>query len=61
MTDEQKQKYKNNRKQFIENMTDEERQKYKEAINKRDGDRYNKMTCFLFSNFLSINFSFFLF
>ena len=44
MTDEQKQKYKNNRKQFIENMTDEERQKYKEAINKRDRDRYNKMT-----------------
>ena len=44
MTDEQKQKYKNNQKQFIENMTDEERQKYKEAINKRDRDRYNKMT-----------------
>ena len=40
MTDEQK--YKNNRKQYIENMTDEERQKYKEAINKRH--RYNKMT-----------------
>ena len=31
MTDEQKQKYKNNQKQYIENMTDEERQKYKEA------------------------------
>ena len=44
MTDEQKQKYKNNRKQYIENMTDEERQKYKEAKNKRDRDRYNKMT-----------------
>ena len=44
MTDEQKQKYKNNRKQFIENMADEERQKYKEAINKRDRARYNKMT-----------------
>ena len=44
MTDEQKQKYKNNRKQFIENMTGEERQKYKEAINKCDRDRYNKMT-----------------
>ena len=25
-------------------MTDEERRKYKEAINKRDRDRYNKMT-----------------
>ena len=44
MTDEQKQKYKNNRKLYIENMTDEERQKYKEAKNKRDRDRYNKMT-----------------
>ena len=43
-TDEQKQKYKNNRKQYIENMTDEERQKYKKAKNKRDRDRYNKMT-----------------
>ena len=38
MTDEQKQKYKNIRKQYIENMTDEERQKYKEAKNKRDRD-----------------------
>ena len=36
MTDEQKQKYKSNRKQYIENMTDEERQKYKKAKNKRD-------------------------
>ena len=44
MTDEPKQKYKNNRKQYIENMTDEERQKYKKAKNKRDRDRYNKMT-----------------
>ena len=44
MTDEQKRKYKNNRKQYIEKMTDEERQKYKEAKNKRDRDRYNKMT-----------------
>ena len=44
MTDEQKQKYKNNRKQYIEKMTDGERQKYKEAKNKRDRDRYNKMT-----------------
>ena len=44
MTDDQKQKYKNNRKQYIENMTDEERQKYKKAKNKRDRDRYNKMT-----------------
>ena len=44
MTDDEKQKYKNNRKQYIENMTDEERQKYKEAKNKRDRDRYNKMT-----------------
>ena len=25
-------------------MTDEERQKYKKAKNKRDRDRYNKMT-----------------
>ena len=25
-------------------MTDEERQKYKEAKNKRDRDRYNKLT-----------------
>ena len=25
-------------------MTDEEKQKYKEAKNKRDRDRYNKMT-----------------
>ena len=31
MTDEQKQKYKNNRKQYIENMTDEERQKHKKS------------------------------
>ena len=38
MTAEQKQKYKNIRKQYIENMTDEERQKYKEAKNKRDRD-----------------------
>ena len=44
MTDEQKQKYKNNRKQYIENMTDEERQKYKKGKNKCDRDRYNKMT-----------------
>ena len=43
-TDEQNQKYKNIRKQYIENMTDEERQKYKKAKNKRDRDRYNKMT-----------------
>ena len=44
MTDEQKQKYKNNQKQYKENMTDKEKQKYKEAKNKRDRDRYNKMT-----------------
>ena len=44
MTDEQKQKYKNNQKQYKENMTDEEKQKYKEAKNKCDRDRYNKMT-----------------
>ena len=44
MTDEQKQKYTNNQKQYKENMTDEEKQKYKEAKNKRDGDRYNKIT-----------------
>ena len=44
MTDEQKQKYKNNRKQYTENMTDEQKQKYKEDKNKRDRDRYNKMT-----------------
>ena len=44
MTDEQKQKYRNNQKQYKENMTDEERQKYKEAKNKHDRDRYNKMT-----------------
>ena len=30
MTDEQKQKYKNNRKQYTKNMTDEERQKIKD-------------------------------
>ena len=30
MTDEQKQKYKNNRKQYRENMNDEERQKIKD-------------------------------
>ena len=29
MTDEQKQKYKNNRKQYIEKMTDEEKQKHR--------------------------------
>ena len=44
MTDEQKQKYKNNQKQYKENMTDEEKQKYKEAQNRRDRDRYNQMT-----------------
>ena len=44
MTDEQKQKCKNNQKQYKENMTDEEKQKYKEAKNKRDRDRYNKIT-----------------
>ena len=44
MTDEQKQEYKNNQKQYKGNMADEERQKYKEAKNKRDRDRYNKMT-----------------
>ena len=44
MTDVQKQKYKNNQKQYKEIMTDEEKQKYKEAKNKRDRDRYNKMT-----------------
>ena len=43
MTYEQKQKYKN-QKQYKENMIDEEKQKYKEAKNKRDRDRYNKMT-----------------
>ena len=30
MTDEQKQKYKNNQKQYKENMTDEEKQKIKD-------------------------------
>ena len=30
MTDEQKQKYKNNRKQYRENMTDEQKQKIKD-------------------------------
>ena len=44
MTDEQKQKYKNNRNQYRENMTDEERQKIKEAKNKCDRDRYNNIT-----------------
>ena len=44
MTDEQKQKCKNNQNQYKENMSDEEKQKYKEAKNKRDRDRYNKMT-----------------
>ena len=44
MTDEQNQNYKNNQKQFKENITDEEKQKYKEAKNKRDRDRYNRMT-----------------
>ena len=44
MTDEQKQKIKDYQKQYKENMTDEEKQKYKEAKNKRDRDRYNKMT-----------------
>ena len=44
MTDEQKQKYKNNQKQYKGNMTDEQKQKYKEAKNKRDRDRYIKMT-----------------
>ena len=44
MTDEQKQKYRNNQKQCIEYMTGEERRKYKKAKNKRDRDRYNKMT-----------------
>ena len=44
MADGQKQKYKNNQKQYKENMTDEERQKYKKIKNKLDRDRYNKMT-----------------
>ena len=44
MTNEHKQKYKNNQKQYKENTTDEEKQKYKEAKNRRDRDRYNKMT-----------------
>ena len=44
MTDEQKQKYKNNQKQYREYMTDEQKQKYKKAKNKRDRDKYNKMT-----------------
>ena len=44
MTDEQKQKCKNNQKQYKENMTDGEKQKYKEAKNKRHRDRHNKMT-----------------
>ena len=34
MTDEQKQKYKNNQKQCKENMIDEQKQKYKKAKNK---------------------------
>ena len=38
-----KNKNKNNRKQYIENMTNEERQKYKIAKNKGDRDRCNKM------------------
>ena len=44
MCKKDRQKIKDYRKQYIENMTDEERQKYKEAKNKRDRDRYNKMT-----------------
>ena len=44
MTDEQKQNYKNNQKQYKENMTDEEKQNYKQVKNKRNRDRYNKMT-----------------
>ena len=44
MTDEQKPKYKNNQKQYKENLTYKEIQKYKEAKNKRNRDRYNKMT-----------------
>ena len=44
MTDEQKQKIKDYQKQYRENMTDEQKQKYKEAKNKRDRDRYNKIT-----------------
>ena len=44
MAYEQKQKYKNNQKQYKENMIDEEGHKYKEAKNKCDRDRYKKMT-----------------
>ena len=44
MTDEEKQKIKDYQKQYRENMTDEQKLKYKEAKNKRDRDRYNKMT-----------------
>ena len=36
MTDEQKQKYKTNQKQYRKYMTDELKQKYKEAKNKRE-------------------------
>ena len=32
MTDEQKQKYKNNQKQYKENMTDEGKQKHKKNV-----------------------------
>ena len=44
MTDEQKQKIKDYQKQYRENMADEQKQRHKEAKNKRDRDRYNKMT-----------------
>ena len=44
MTDEQKQKIKDYQKQYRENMTDEQKKKYKAAKNKRDRDRYNKLT-----------------
>ena len=44
MCKKDRQKIKYYQKQYRENMTDEERQKYNEGKNKRDRDRYNKMT-----------------
>ena len=42
MTDEQKQKYKEAKKDY--KITDEQKQKYKEARNKHKKDKYHNMT-----------------
>ena len=44
LTEEQKKRISDYRKEYRKNMTDEQKQRYKEAKNKRDQDKYHNMT-----------------